>query len=288
MATRRAPRRSRVADCTPPFRGFAMSRPTTSHRDRNTPLPARSVGPGHVIRWLRLGWQDIVRAPVPSLLHGVLAALGGWLTAGLSVHYPWLAPGAFSAFLLVGPILCTGLYELSRLLGRGLTPGVPEVLQAWRRDSRPLVRLGLVLAGAGALWVLVSAALFLVFLPEPPATPRDFLRYVLVGQGEWLFTLWLVLGGLGAAVVYGIGALSPPLLLGRKIGFRRSLLTSVRAVGDNPVAMGLWGSFIVAAIAVSLATGMLGFVLFVPWIGHATWHAYRDVVVTDGVPLRYE
>jgi uncharacterized membrane protein len=39
---------------------------------------------------------------------------------------------------------------------------------------------------------------------------------------------------------------------------------------------------------VSLATGMLGFIIFVPWIGHATWHAYRDVVITDGVPLRYE
>ena len=38
----------------------------------------------------------------------------------------------------------------------------------------------------------------------------------------------------------------------------------------------------------ALATAMLGFLLAVPVIGHATWHAYRDLVVTDGVPLRSE
>jgi uncharacterized membrane protein len=185
-------------------------------------------------------------------------------------------------------VLCTGLYELSRLLARGESPGIGSVVDAWRRDSRPLVRLGLVLFALGAAWVCVSAVLFVVFLREPPATPGALLRYVFVGQGDLLFSLWLALGALVAAVVYAIGALSPPLLLGRKIGFRRALLTSARAVGDNPAAMGLWGAFIVAASAVSLATGMLGFIIFVPWIGHATWHAYRDVVITDGVPLRYE
>jgi uncharacterized membrane protein len=265
-----------------------MSRPSHNRPDRNSPLPVRTVGPGHVLRWLGLGWRDLTRAPGASLLHGVLVAAGGWITAALSTHYPWLAPGAFSAFLIVGPVLCTGLYELSRLLARGGSPGITDVINAWRRDSRPLVRLGFVLFGLGAAWMLVSGGLFLAFLREPPASAGAFLRYVLVGQGDLLFSLWLMLGALVAAVVFGIGALSPPLLLGRKIGLRRALLTSARAVGDNPATMALWGGFIVAACAVSLATGMLGFIVFVPWIGHATWHAYRDVVVTDGVPLRYE
>lgn len=265
-----------------------MPRPTRDRPERNIPLPVRAVGPAHVLRWLRLGWRDLTRVPAPSLLHGVLVATFGWLTAGLSTRYPWLAPGAFSAFLIVGPVLCTGLYELSRLLARGESPGVGDVVNAWRRDSRPLVRLGLLLCALGATWVFISAALFVVFLREPPATPVALLRYVLVGQGDLLFSLWLVLGALVAAVVYAIGALSPPLLLGRKISFRRALLTSARAVGDNPATMALWGAFIVAASAASLATGMLGFIVFVPWIGHATWHAYRDVVVTDGVALRYE
>ena len=52
--------------------------------------------------------------------------------------------------------------------------------------------------------------------------------------------------------------------------------------------MALWAAFIMGAIAFSFATAMLGFIVTVPLIGHATWHAYKDLVVTDGVPLRYE
>jgi uncharacterized membrane protein len=262
--------------------------PAARAEDHHAPLPVRVVPPAAVGRWLRLGLRDLARVPGPSLLHGVLVALGGWVVAGLSVHLPWVAPGAFSGFVIVGPVLCTGLYELSRLLARGGQPGFADVANAWRRDSRPLVRLGFVLLGAGSLWVLASALLFRLFVPEPPATAPEFLRYVLVGQGDLLFSLWLLLGGLGVAVVYAVAAVSPPLLLGRRVGLRRALLTSARAVGDNPVTLGLWGAVILAGVALSLATGMLGFVVVVPWIGHATWHAYRDLVVTDAVPLRYE
>jgi uncharacterized membrane protein len=248
----------------------------------------RVVAPGSVVRWLRLGLADLLRVPGPSLLHGALVAAGGWVTAGLAVHFAWLAPGAFSAFIIVGPVLCTGLYELSRLLARGASPGFADVVNAWRRDSRPLMRLGFVLSAAAGLWALASALLFRLFIAEPPATPREFLSYVVAGQSDLLFSLWLILGGLSIALVYAIAALSPPLLLGRRIGLRRALLTSVRAVGDNPVTMGLWGALILAGVAASFLSGMLGFVIVVPWIGHATWHAYRELIVTDSVPLRYE
>jgi len=72
------------------------------------------------------------------------------------------------------------------------------------------------------------------------------------------------------------------------VGFRQALLTSARAVGENPLTMALWASLILAAIVLSFATAMLGFIVAVPLIGHATWHAYKEIVVTDGVPLRYE
>jgi uncharacterized membrane protein len=122
----------------------------------------------------------------------------------------------------------------------------------------------------------------------PITTPVEFLRYAAMEQGNLLFTLWLLLGGLGVAVVFALTAVSPPLLLGRMVGLRRALLTSVRAVGDNPVTMGLWAAVVMGLVALSLATAMVGFILAVPVLGHATWHAYKDLVVTDGVPLRYE
>jgi uncharacterized membrane protein len=200
----------------------------------------------------------------------------------------WILPGAVSGFVLVGPILCTGLYELSRLQARGERPGLADVINAWRRESRPLVRVGVLLFVLATLWVLVSALLFKLFVRVPITTPVEFLRYAAMEQGNLLFTLWLLLGGLGVAVVFALTAVSPPLLLGRMVGLRQALLTSVRAVGDNPVTMGLWAAVVMTLVALSLATVMVGFILAVPVLGHATWHAYKDLVVTDGVPLRYE
>jgi uncharacterized membrane protein len=266
----------------------AVTNPAPSATGSRDPLPVRHVPPHQVWHWLALGLADLRAAPVASLTQGLAVTVGGWVAIGIAQQYWWLAPGAISGFLLVGPILCTGLYELSRLKARGERPGLAEVVNAWRRDSRPLVRMGLLLLGLGSLWVLVSALLFWLFVPTPIRSPMEFLRYAAVDQGNLLFTLWAVVGGMGAAVVFAVAAVSPPLLLGRMVGFRQALLTSARAVGENPLTMALWASLILAAIVLSFATAMLGFIVVVPLIGHATWHAYKDIVVTDGVPLRYE
>ena len=249
--------------------------------DLSAPLPVRSVDIARPLRWLRLGWGDFVRTPVAGLAHGATVALAGWTAILLAPKAWWLAPGAVSGFVLVAPILCTGLYELSRLLMRGARPGLADAARAWHRDAAPLVGLGLLLTALGTAWVLASSLLFWMFVKASITTPLEFIRYAVVGQGHLAFSLWLLAGGLGSALVFAITAISPPLLLGRRVGLRCALLTSVRAVGENPVAMAGWA-------ALSLATAMLGFLLAVPVIGHATWHAYRDLVVTDGVPLRSE
>ena len=31
------------------------------------------------------------------------------------------------------------------------------------------------------------------------------------------------------------------------------------------------------SVLVSLATGLLGLIIIFPWLGHATWHAYRQM-----------
>lgn len=240
------------------------------------------------LRWLLAGWRDFVRAPLTGIVHGALVAAGGWLAVVASHAAWWLGPGAVSAFVLVGPILATGLYEVSRLLARGQRPGLREAIAAWRRETRPLIALGLLLAVVAAAWVVVSAALFALFVRTPLTTPTEFLRYAAVGQGDWLFTLWALLGGLVAAVVFAATVVSAPLLLGRVIGLKAAVLTSVRAAGDNPLALALWAAIIMLATALSLATAMTGFLLAVPVIGHASWHAYRELVDASHLALRNE
>lgn len=252
------------------------------------PLPVRAVPPLRPLHWLALGWRDFLRAPVTGLIHGAFVALGGWAVIWVSNYYWWLAPGAFSGFVLLGPILATGLYELSRLQNRGEDPGLAAAIVAWKRGTRPLVGMGVLLAVLGTLWVLASALLFNLFVKTPLHGPVAFMRYAAVEQGALLFTLWAILGGLGVAIVFVLTVVSPPLLLGRMVGLRQALLTSVRAVGENPLPMFVWSLVILAATSLSLATAMLGFLVSVPVLGHASWHAYRDLVDTDAVPLRFE
>jgi uncharacterized membrane protein len=40
----------------------------------------------------------------------------------------------------------------------------------------------------------------------------------------------------------------------------------------------LWGAIVVALTALGFAAFYVGLVVALPVIGHATWHAYRDVV----------
>lgn len=248
--------------------------------------PIRQIPAAQPLRWLALGWSDFKRAGWPSGFHGLVVASGGLLILAVAIQFTVLLPGAVSGFVLVGPILATGLYEISRRLAGGQTPRLAHVIGAWQRGTRPLIWFGVLLTIAGTLWVLASMLLFGLFVHAPIEGLYAFLRYAVREQGNLLFTLWLLLGGLGAALVFAATAVSVPLLLDRETDLRSAILTSIRAVGDNPGAMGLWAVVIMIATALSLATAMLGFVFAVPVIGHATWHAYRDLVDSSALPPR--
>ncbi|MBI1396341.1 MAG: DUF2189 domain-containing protein [Betaproteobacteria bacterium] len=247
---------------------------------------ARSVSVGRPLAWLALGWQDFLASGFPSFVHGLIVTFGGLMIIAMTMLFWPLMPGAISGFVLVGPILATGLYELSRQRAAGRATDITDVLVAWRRGTRPLVQLGVLLLVAATAWVVVSALLFGHFVHVRIDGPVAFLRYAAVSQGNAMFFLWLLLGGLGSAVIFASTAVAPPLLLERSIDLRAALLASVRAVGDNPVPMALWAAIIMGATALSLVTFLLGFIIVIPVIGHATWHAYRDLVDADAWPLR--
>jgi len=248
-------------------------------------VAVRSIPAARPLQWLALGWRDLRRAGLASLIHGVIVALGGLLALMLAMRHWQLLPGVFSGFLLVGPILATGLYALSRRLDQGERAGFRDVLAAWRCGCRPFVLMGLMLVAFGTVWVALSATLFHFFVTADVTDTRAFLRYA-VGQPDHLFVLWTVLGGLVAALVFALTVVSLPLMLDRRIPFDASLRASVNAVAENPVPMAVWAVLIMVATGLSMATFMAGFVLSIPVIGHATWHAYRDTLDPGDIPVR--
>jgi len=238
----------------------------------------RSVPAGRPLRWLALGWRDLMRCPLPGLLHGLAAALFGALLLLAARDRFWLLAGAFSGFLLVAPLVATGLYAVSRTLERRQPAGIGTALAAWKPRDHRLVVFGLLLALAGTGWVLTSASLITGFAPAPVRTPADFLRVVVLQDQNHLFEAWLVLGSVLAAPMFASSVVAIPMLLDRPHGVVTAVATSVGAALTSPAAMALWATLILALTLLGMATFMVGIVVVVPWLAHASWHAYRDLV----------
>ncbi|MFT3719803.1 DUF2189 domain-containing protein [Pseudorhodoferax sp.] len=238
----------------------------------------RTITPGQPLRWLVRGWADLWRAPVPGLLHGLVVALFGAVLLLLARDRFWLLAGAFSGFLLVAPLAATGLYAISRALARGEPATLATALRAWYPDDGRLVLFGVLLAFAGTGWVVTSAGLVTGFAPAPVTRPEDFLRQVVLADTGWLFEGWVVLGALLAAPVFASSVVAIPLLLDRRIGILAAVLTSWRAVMENPLPMALWAMLLMGLTLVAMVPALLGLVLAVPWLAHASWHAYVDLV----------
>jgi uncharacterized membrane protein len=196
-------------------------------------------------------------------------------------------PGAVSGFVLVGPFLATGLYALSFRIENDRSTSIRDVIDAWRLASKCLFVVGILLVLAATAWVVFSVAMFHLFIDTRIDQPLDFLRHVLT-QDDGTFMLWTILGGLGAALAFAVTVGALPLLVEREINTRDAVYASIRAVSQNPQTMVLWAMTIMFITGLSFITLMLGFILLYPLLGHASWHAYRDLIDADALPMRQE
>lgn len=234
--------------------------------------------------WLARGWTDLMRCPLPGLLHGLALALFGGALIYLAWQKFWLLSGAFTGFLLVAPVLATGLYAVSRALERGERADLAVALNAWKPDradqtkSGRLIIFGLLLAFAGTGWVLTSASLITGFAGAPVRNPVDFLRVVVLSEQSHLFEVWLGLGAFLAAPVFASSVVAIPMLLDRPVSVLGAVLTSWRAVQAHPLPMAMWAALLMLLTVLGMATCLVGLVVVAPWLAHASWHAYRDLV----------
>jgi uncharacterized membrane protein len=239
---------------------------------------AREVAALQPLRWLARGWRDLLACPVPGLMHGAAITAFGALLLMLARERFWLLSGAFSGFLIVAPILATGLYRVSRELEQGRRTPLREALAVWvPRDGR-LIVFGMLLGFAGTGWVMTSASLVTGFSSLPVTRPLEFIRHVVLDDSSWLFPVWLALGGVLAAPVFASSVVALPLLLDSRSGVLGAVLTSWRVVLLNPVPLALWAALLLALTLAAMACALVGLVVVVPWLAHASWHAYRDLV----------
>ncbi len=79
-------------------------------------------------------------------------------------------------------------------------------------------------------------------------------------------------------LVLAISVVSFPLLLDHRVGVSLAVRTSIRAFMVNPVPMLAWGLIVAGGLVLGAIPLLVGLVVVMPVLGHATWHLYRKVI----------
>ncbi len=230
--------------------------------------------------WLQRGWDDLWQHPMASLSYGVIVAGMGVLLIMMARH-PYFLAAAVSGFMLVGPILTTGLCEISRRRERGEGADFDASLEALTRNRSALVNFATTLLILSGIWFALSS--FMLF---------QIMGSIAPDYGMTVWSMWdemaemmsveqlqsyLIVGGSLAVVVFALSVVAVPMIIDRDVSAGFAMRASVRQTLSHLPTMLIWSALIVGLVGVGFMTFLVGMVLVFPLLGHATWHAYHDL-----------
>ncbi len=238
--------------------------------------PSRPSGSAP-LRWLRLGWNDVRRAPLLTALFGGVIVLVSALISLLAWKLGRFALLAtlLSGFVFVAPLIAVGLYCVSRALERGRVPRLADSFVLARRVAGQAA----VFALAQGVIILVWSRAGMILAALSPAMEGDtvaLVEYLAIGSA---------VGGVFAALTFAVAAFSLPMIADRDVDMITAAVSSVNAVVRNLPVMALWAFLIVLVTAAGIAAAFIGLGVAMPWLAYSAWHAYREVLDPSEWPL---
>ena len=246
----------------------------------------RRIGLSDLHDALRRGWEDFKEVPSHAIILCVIYPVLGLGLARAVLGYsvlPLLFPLA-AGFALLGPLAALPLYELSRLRENGQQVSAWDALGVFRSPSFGSIQLlGVLLYVLFATWIVTAQEIYVAaFGYGAAAEIPDFARRVLTTpEGWWLIVVGCGTGFLFALVALCVSVVSFPLMLDRQASAGEAMVTSLRVVAANPLAMAAWGLIVAVLLVVGSIPLFLGLAVVIPLLGHATWHLYRKVIAPD-------
>lgn len=239
--------------------------------------PCRHLPAGAALGWLAAGWRDYSRSYALSLVYG-LVVFG--VSAAVSLM-AWrlgsyvLVLAMLSGFIFIAPLLATGLYSVSRQLGRGERPSLRQSLKRMRLALRDALVFALVLLVIFLVWVRAGVMVHVFFPAGETPDLWALLRFLGIGSA---------VGSIFALVTFAAAAFSLPMIVDRDADMITACITSVNAVLRNKPAMAAWIALIVALTGLGFATAGLGLIVAIPLLGYATWHGYVETIDASAWP----
>lgn len=241
--------------------------------------PCRIISVKTPFKWLKQGWQDIKQAPRQSISYGLIMVGLGYLITAATWYFGNLGLylGLISGFVFVGPVLAFTLYDISFRLEKGM----PVSLKASMLDAKTQIGNALIFTVLLGIIFLVwarAATMVHIFFPEnSDARWTELLTFLGIGSA---------IGAIFCAVIFTASAFSLPMIMDRDTDSITAVITSTNAVLKNKPAMAVWAMIIVVCVVIGLLTAYLAFAVLLPLLGHATYHAYKDVIDPSDWPER--
>lgn len=266
-----------------------MAQPTPPTDDEQAaaalPFPTiRSIGIGAPFRWIGRGWSDLIACPVASLFYGFCFTAMGLLVTFVFEHAYQYTSAVSTGFLLLAPFFAMGLYELSRRRQLGQPCALVPTLTVWRRNAGNIAVFAGVLTVIFLIWARASLVIFAIFYTREMPNLSGFLTQVLSFENLEFLMVYFGVGLVFALLVFAVSVVSIPLMLDRNQDAITSMLASIRALAENTLPLLVWAALIVSLTILGFLSFHLGLVVLMPVVGHATWHAYRDVVAPLPTP----
>ena len=242
-----------------------------------------TIGPGDLRDALAKGLADFEAMPTHvvflCVIYPVVMLIAARTYAGYDV-LPLIFP-LLAGYTLIGPVVATGMYELSRRREKGLDFSRRKAFHILQRHAtRSIGALGALLMVIYIAWLVTALSLWKENFGEvAPESIQEFLSQVFLTRDGW--ELIIVGGGVGflfALVVFTVSVVSFPMLMHRDVGIVMAVQTSIKAVVKNPVTMAMWGVIVAMAMLIGALPFFVGLAVVLPVLGHATWHVYRKVV----------
>jgi len=248
--------------------------------DRIEIKPIRFSDP---LRWLWQGLRDMVSQPLITLFYGVCFWLMALILLAVFKSNPEYTLSAISGCLLIGPFLAMGLYDVSMHMERGETPSMGSSLTCWESHVKSMMMLIMVMVVLELLWGRASLVVFAVsFNTGGMPTTATVLEAVFNPENWEFIIVYACVGGFFAGLVFACMMVSIPMILDRDTDAITACITSMRVFVDHTAGSLCWGLLITLLAVLAMLPSAAGLLVVGPWLGFASWHAYRaSVRVTE-------
>jgi uncharacterized membrane protein len=232
------------------------------------------------------GWRDFRAKRGDILVIALLYPVLGFAAAAVTIDnrlLPLFFP-LVAGVSILGPAVASGFYEIARRREAGLDASWLHFLDPFR-DSRRwnLEILTGLLVILFLLWLAAASTIAAVTVGYGPAVgvvgAEAFIHRVLYTSEGWtMILLGNLVGFLFAAATLVLSLVSFPMVVDGAADPWTAVMTSIRAVRENPLMTMRWGLRVAGLLALGCLPAFIGLAVVLPVLGYATWHLYTRLV----------